>query len=580
MTTRLGSIVWTSLWSLRRSPWWLTAAALAVAWTFIQPWGDFPLNDDWIYAHFAKHWAETGQIKLDAPSSPNVVGQAFVGGLITRALGFSHLFLRLATMALCLAGLWSVDALLALCNTAKPSRLLALLTLAFNPIFFYSATTFMTELWGWLPVMSAATLWFWGRAKSQNQVVPFWVSAAVGALCGLSFWTRQVCVLIYPALIGATAIRCAAHKEWKRLARSAPSLLCGIGFFGAVIAIYFPWARSTGNFRPEFAERIDHLSAFVGMAYRTQLGAIVVYMTAYFLPFLLVLCKPLRPTWRFKLLGAVGILALVLSSRALFQKTAPSDFWIGPIWTHRVFPYLVNIVWNAGIGPFTFDDTFFHDAPTPRWNGTSWAIVEWVLISASVFWVFAASKWRTFLKEKLSSWESEVPLAGALLAVGSSVAIIQVHQMEMVDRYHLPIILGLSLALPPLLTSSWTWRHAAAASVALVPLALFSVLGVHDQFRWSEARWELFEVAKAQGGTRATIQGGYEMNCWWHYENVRQAEATCGNQCRCVAGGFCCLDDEWRLGLSVLPSYALVEQRTPALLLAPSQPVILSRRAR
>ena len=64
----------------------------------IQPWGDFPLNDDWQYAHITKQFAETLQIKIDVPIAPTVILQTLFGGIITSLFGFSHTYLRILTL--------------------------------------------------------------------------------------------------------------------------------------------------------------------------------------------------------------------------------------------------------------------------------------------------------------------------------------------------------------------------------------------------------------------------------------------------------------------------------------------------
>ena len=40
-----------------------------------RPWGEFPVNDDWQYAHIARTFADTGQIVIDRPIAPALVVQ-------------------------------------------------------------------------------------------------------------------------------------------------------------------------------------------------------------------------------------------------------------------------------------------------------------------------------------------------------------------------------------------------------------------------------------------------------------------------------------------------------------------------
>jgi hypothetical protein len=365
--------------------------------------------------------------------------------------------------------------------------------------------------------------------------------------------------------------------------RTLPGLLAGVVLFGVAIATYVPWAKATGNFRPEFAERIGHLAQFQARNFHMQGGALVVYMTAAFLPFLLLV--PWRKSGGLGLeVGAILILVLTLTARARFAVSAPADFWVGPIWTHKVFPYLLNIVNNAGLGPITTDDGFFYDVKGPSWSKEVWAAIEVLLLVAGLKWSPVVARLPRLWREAKSQTWLEVPLFGLLLVLGSTIAIVQVHQMELLDRYHLPVILGLVLVLPVIIdrTGALAGEPAVFARF-VVPCGLlmaFVVGGTHDYFRWQEARWALFEQARAQGGTRATIQGGYEMNCYWMYDGLKPEERTCGAACRCVMNGFCCADDEWRIGFSVAPGYAQVAAIQPRYLLAPGPPVVLARRPR
>jgi hypothetical protein len=572
-----------------QSPLLAAAALLVLAWLFIRPWGDFGLNDDWTFALVAKGLLENGTIQLRAPSSPNAVGMGVLGaGLLKVTGGFSHLTLRLFTMALTLAGLWAIHGLLRQAVRSPWLRLGALVVLAFNPIVFNMATSFMTELHGWFPAMLGAWLWFWAREKAPEDerapLVPFWVSTSTGLLIGLVFWTRQISVVVYPAVIGATLLRVVATGQGRRVLRTLPGLVVGTVLFGVAIATYVPWAKATGNFRPEFAERIGHLTEFQARNFHMQSGALLVYMTAAFLPLLLLVPWRKGPGLGLEV-GALLILALTLSARARFSQTAPSDFWVGPIWTHKVFPYLLNIVNNAGVGPITTDDGFFYDVKGPTWSKEAWGAIEVLLLAAGLKWSPLAARLPTLWREGRSEKWLEVAIFAVLLTLGSTVAIVQVHQMELLDRYHVPVILALALLVPIVIDRTGSMEGPAAGLVArfalpCAALIVFVVGGMHDYFRWQEARWALFDQARAAGGTRVTIQGGYEMNCYWMYDGLKPEERICGASCRCVMNSFCCADDEWRIGFSVPRGYSQISALQPRYLLADGPPVVLARRPR
>ena len=62
---------------VRRYPWLLGALSLVAAWLLVRPFGNYPLNDDWVYARVTWRLATTGIFRVpDTGSTTNLVGQA------------------------------------------------------------------------------------------------------------------------------------------------------------------------------------------------------------------------------------------------------------------------------------------------------------------------------------------------------------------------------------------------------------------------------------------------------------------------------------------------------------------------
>jgi hypothetical protein len=566
-------------------------ALLLVAWALVRPWGDFPLNDDWTYAHLAKRVAETDRLLIDVPIAPNAIGQTIAGAAVVKLFGFSHTVLRVFTMALSLVGLWVIDWLVRQMVPGVRARTMVLLLLAFSPIWFYLATTFMNELHGWIPALCAVGFWFWDRkrlASKPDQVITGWVALVVGFVCGMTFWTRQFAVLLFPAALGATLLRFVLERRYRPVVRALPVIALSLLVCGASVWAFFVWAKHSGNYRPEFAVRIDNLTRVDSLTYAMEGGAILTYLTLYFLPVLALV------SWRrgrelpsvsgvstVVVFGALVFVSIAWNAKRLFETTASTDFWIGPIWHHRTFPFIVNIVWNAGIGPITLDDTFFRNGPKPEWPKWIWQGIELVVLFAAAAWSPLAARFVRYVKRMRAHYSAEIALFGALTAIGCTVAIVQAHQGEVVDRYHLPILLGLIFVVPAAIFSgeeSPSRMRTIAFGLLFAPLALFTVFGTHDQFRWNQARWSLVDQALATGGTRATVQGGWEVNCWFRHEGIMDGERTCDPHCHCTHESFCCVDDTWRIGMSVDPGYARIAALQPHYWLAHGPPVILSRR--
>src|SRR4029078_1108047 len=101
-------------------------------------------------------------------------GQTIAGAAVVKLFGFSHTVLRVFTMALSLVGLWVIDWRVRQMVPGVRARTMVLLLLAFSPIWFYLATTFMNELHGWIPALCAVGVWVLDRkglASKAEQVV-------------------------------------------------------------------------------------------------------------------------------------------------------------------------------------------------------------------------------------------------------------------------------------------------------------------------------------------------------------------------------------------------------------------------
>jgi hypothetical protein len=568
----------------RRSPWLPVSAVAAIAWASTSPWGNFGLNDDWVYAEIAKHFADTGSFRI-IPTAASAMGSAILALPILRLFGFSHLYLRLFSMAVSVAGLWAFDRLLAHVVKSASLRAMALLLLVFNPLYFYSSTTYMTEIHGWIPSLLAAVLWFWDRRRVEERGDPnaaaasWWVVVVVGAITASTFWTRQWCVLMFPAVVGATLCRLALGRRWMALLRTLPGLVAGAVVFAVIVYSFFPWARATGNLRPEFVKQIPNITKFSRDVFVMEAGAALVYMAVFFMPLLVLVPRPARRRvrWAQGLVG-VALLALALYARTQLEATAAPDARF-ETWTHQTFPYVVNIIHDAGIGPVTFDDVFTYNVPRPAWPKGVWQSLEVLFVVGTFWWGAAVTSWARGVRPRRGETRFEVVLFGVLLTMGCLVAALQVYKGEINDRYYVPLILGLTVAVPGALRDVPARAGQWLAFVALtLPLAWFSIAGVHDEFRWQAARWKLIASALRRGATHATLESGWEDNCWWRYEELTREPTSCEGGCYCVRPGFCCVDDRWRLGLSVQPGYHAVESIQPTYWLASGPPVVLSRR--
>jgi hypothetical protein len=541
----------------------------------IAPWGDFPLSDDWQYARTAKHFSETGHLVVDTPVAPALVGQVLLAAPWIRLLGFSHTHLRILTLILAGVLLWALWELLRCAGVPASTSRLALCLIALNPFFLFFATTFMTEIYGFLPAFLAALCWFRSRkARPDGPFLSWGACAAAAALAGVSFWTRQYGVLVFPALLGALLVRVVLRGEWRRLRATWQPLGLGLVALVSSIGLYLLWAQAAGNLRHEFTDHIGRTLEFNGRAWVLQTGIFITYMTGLLLPMLLFFARK-GEGWIGTTLAGIGVGGLGLWS-ALYLHKAPSESDAGEF-LHQIFPFLGNILYNAGVGTVTLSDVYVLDLPLrPRWPAASWKGIEGILLVANLLWAPALLRFFRHLRTAADTVAAEVLVFALFFAGGSFVAAVQAYRMSVFDRYHFPSFLALTLALAIVLGERPARR---IFLLALAPLAFFSVAGLHDEFSWNEARWRLYKDAVESGIPFASLEAGYEIDGWnlFDFYQSEQPVTSCRGSCSCDAGWYC-RDNSYTISMNPRDGYRAISSRKPHYWLAKGPPILLLER--
>jgi hypothetical protein len=159
--------------------------------------------------------------------------------------------------------------------------------------------------------------------------------------------------------------------------------------------------------------------------------------------------------------------------------------------------------------------------------------------------------------------------------------VIQSRHLYAFDRYFLPCILGLAMVVAIFLQSrpSLNRRRLGASALLLFPLAWFTLAGLHDQFRWQDARWDLYRSIRATGVSKLSIDGGYEIQGSEAYDafKAKLQSPDCIGTCHCRRAWYC-HDDSWHIGMNLGKGYQTIRQIQPNYWLTDGPPVLLNRR--
>ncbi len=506
-----------SILALFRRAELLPVAAWIAAIVFINPRGNFPIDDDWDFALAAWRFAETGHFHFTAFTAVSLRAQVLWGALWTRLFGESFDVLRASTLVLAAATLIVVHGMLRRAEVPLFGRIVAVLALGFHPIFLWSSCTFMTEVPFVFASAVALACFIRGFEKLSFRAggAPEGPSAArnpqPSALApergwGFLFsarndiWIIAGCVAAMTAcFIRQTGITLLAAPlilaVIRRRGRDAAAIGGAIALFGLVFLLKREWlagspAEFANHFKmwtestfrlPEQIEVFDHYATF-----NAQNCAL------FFLPLVAPLAIFFSKKARRNDFIIVGALSVVLFARVLSLAA------IGLTMPYFVSPYCCdifagNIFADFGLGPLALAGAYPFRLPHASRLVITCASV---ILAVALLWAVL----RRASRSNASLLALGAALFGSLALFGSGLY---------VDRYSLdsawPLVIALPLMIP------WQSRAVRGVSVAaLVIIATFSIFSVDEYFSWNRARWAAINDLRTRGVPITSINAGAE----------------------------------------------------------------------
>ena len=482
----------------------------------VNPLGDFPLNDDWVYGLSVKYILEKGDFRLPSVSTANFFSQAFWGALFCLPFGFSFTALRFSTLTLGLVGVVITYSILRQVKATPEISLLGALLIAFNPIYFGMSNTFMTDV----PFFAITFLSFYflilGLKHDSNLQIVFGIFLSYIALL-----IRQYGIIITLAFWFAYSIK-------KGL--STQNIIKGfIPLFTSVLiqVTYQKWMISTNRTppltNPQYESFLQSAKVFF-LEFNTLLSKFsfittffFVYLALFLLPFIITVFSRNFQYYRQKKMILLSIFSvvvvMVLGSLSLTNR--------------KMMPFLGNVLNGFGLGPLTLRDTYFFRLnyfSTPFVIKILWLLLTIISILATVLLIYylllatvkifnrdqdsndQQNKWLiTFIISGLFSYLSLVIASGRF------------------DRYLLPL-LPLSMVAIVLSTRDIIKKNVGNKITSLVVIIVliygaFTIGATHDYLAWNRSRWEaLNDLMKESRILPNNIDGGYEFNGWYLHD--------------------------------------------------------------
>ena len=503
--------------------WRAAPLGLAFAWALaviaVDPRGDFPLNDDWVYALSVRSLLEEGVLWIRPWTSASLAAQVAWGALFSLPAGFSFTALRISTLALGLAGVLGTYGLLRAMGADRRGAFWGGLVVALNPVYLSLAFTFMTDVPFF--ALGVLSLGCYVRALRRDRLRDHLLGAAFAVLAVL---VRQLGLAI-PLAFGAAYLFAHGLRRRTVVLAALPVLIVG----GALLAYGAALAATTGV-PHHYATKASLLwsPGLEGLAAvaRGSLKALL-YAGLFALPFagLAVPLGRLVPRGRTSVWVAMGVVAAVTAALALAGELLPADG-------------TGHVLYNLGLGPRTLRDTYVLSVS----RGPEAPAAVWVAVTAGAV-IGAGLLLRAAVPVAVRTWKAirdrggRQRVAPALFL--TSVAVLYAPTSVLAgffDRYALfllPPALGLLTTLDSLpRTRCGVRRRGAGRGWAfgtgaglLALMGLFAIAATHDYLAWNRARWAaLRHLTEDARVPPERIDGGYEYNGWRFYDAYGHGE--------------------------------------------------------
>ncbi len=528
-------------------------------WAMTLPAGNFPLNDDWVYALAVRAILLTGRFSLPSPATADVIAQAYWGALFCLPAGFSFDALRVSTFVLGGGGLVAFFLLIRELGGSRTTAGFAALSLAANPLYLGLSASFMTDVP--FTALSAASLWLHARGVRRGSTVSL---AAALALALAAMLVRQFGLALFLAYgVGHLMRSRPSVQSW--IVAALPVALATLLQLG-----YEHWLVASGRtavlpipLTVEVPQATLHIARRLALVAQQSLA----YAGLFAAPFLIWLYgRPRARTLLACTMLTLGFLGIALATGDLLPKFG-------------------NVLLLSGIGPRSLRDTWVLGLNKPP--VTTMAAVIWLLLSALAyagtavillgigrFAVGLLGGFRREARSQASLPASMLVIAGSTLAGTLLIATLS-EPPRVFDRYVLPMIVPLCGFMFTQHRAGERPDHAGrrlGAGLFVAMFAIGSVLATHDYLAWNRARWQATDALLAAGISPRRIDGGYEFNGW--LLNAVDYKEKPGKSFWWV------YDDEYVVASGPLPGYA-AEARVAFsrwLPVGPSAVLVLHRR--
>lgn len=504
---------------------------------FVGVQGNFPLNDDWIYAEGVKHFLDTGELRLLA-CAPACLFHLIFGAAVCKVFGFGHETLR------CVGVFWALIATLGLYGCMRELRmrqlpaLLFALTFAANPMTVNLAFSFMTDT----PAFSLTILYAYFCIKGMRRKSEINFVLATMALIAGSLVRQNLALMAGVNALLLLTLWCRRRNSWTLL----------VGMVALPIAtgvLADKWMMATSDFTPLYVWYKGMVTSAVRDILRapSKMFFPLLQIAGQLLCYVGLFCLPILIGFHRQLVGIFHPAAKPSTGRIPAQQQMSAGWFALSaavityaltqcvIVSKKLMPFNQNLLRIPAVGAHTILGINHANLPNRAreiltgvsglagfllgallGNGFQRAVVNGFRVCRSIVLKRPGTSGEAFEKRVRKS--ATALFVFVFCAMQYAFVMLQATFSD-IDRYYLFPFVSTTLCL----ALSWRWLSVklskpvlVIAVAALTIYSVYSAAACQDQMAWNRARWQALTALEEQGVKPEQIDGGAEYN---YYSN-------------------------------------------------------------
>ena len=498
-----------------------------IALMLIQPFGNFPLYDDWVFSktlqllyekHIYRYFGFTTSHFL--PLVPHYI----LGYLFCIPLGFSFIMIRISTILLSIVGVIYFYFLIHRMFNDKLAFILAVLV-AFNPLYFILSYSYMTDVPFF--VYTIITLFYFLKYLETKRNNALYLCILFSIITTL---TRQLGIVLSFMMIIVCLFQC--KKSYKPVIFFTLSFLLNIIVYIISLKI-FKIVQNEHSADTGLALAFDALKQINIVNTLSRYNAIIFLTSLCLIPIQILTIPQIK----------LSRIRIILSFIFLLPLFIIPNYLIG------------TYINNFSLGPLTTKDVYgFKVLNTLGSNNSMTLLICIGIISSFLFLIQIIS----FIENAINEIIRKETTQRTQLKIGLFIYIVIYCFLFMTfpgvcDRYLLPIIIFSAILLIGSNCIIYSKKHLFILVLSLLLLISMSIIGTHDYFSLHKAKWNAVTyLLKDKRALPSEFDAGYEANGWYNFSSPLVVHPN--------KSWWYVTDDKYIVALSPYAGYSIIKE--------------------